>query len=139
MLVFLKELDLSKGRATGIPTIQDELRKNGSLPARIETDDARSYSLIEIPNWEGFKNTIESIEKESVLKSGLKDELKGELKTLRIILDLIAEDIDATTATLVARSGKSRSTVLKSIKILKDEHCIDRVGGKKFGRWIVLI
>lgn len=70
-----------------------------------------------------------------MLKSGLKDELK----TLRIILDLIAEDLDATTATLVARSGKSRSTVLKSIKILKDEHCIDRVGGKKFGRWIVLI
>lgn len=26
---FLKELDLSEGRATGIPTIQDELRKNG--------------------------------------------------------------------------------------------------------------
>ena len=32
---FLKELDLSEGRATGIPTIQDELRKNGSRPARI--------------------------------------------------------------------------------------------------------
>lgn len=30
MLVFFKELDLSDGRATGIPTIQDELRKNGS-------------------------------------------------------------------------------------------------------------
>ena len=140
---FLKELDLSEGRATGIPTIQDELRKNGSLPARIETDDARSYFLIEIPCREGFKNTIEPIEHESKLKSGLKDGLKdglkGELKTLRIILDLIAEDPDATTATLVARSGKSRSTVLKSIKILKAEHCIDRVGGKKYGRWIVLM
>lgn len=30
MLVFFKELDLSDGQATGIPTIQDELRKNGS-------------------------------------------------------------------------------------------------------------
>ena len=96
MLFFFKELDLSEGRTTGIPTIQDKLRKNGSLPARIETDDARSYFLIEIPNWEGFKNTIESIEKESELKSGLKDELKG-------------------------------------------EHCIDRVGGKKYGRWMVLM
>ena len=35
MLVFFKELDLSEGRVTGIPTIQDKLRKNGSLPARI--------------------------------------------------------------------------------------------------------
>lgn len=139
MLVFFKELDLSDGRATGIPTIQDELRKNGSQPARIETDDARSYFLIEIPCREGFKSTIEPIEKESKLKSKHKDELKGELKTLRIILDLIAEDLDATTAILVERSGKSRSTVQKSIRILKDEHCIDRVGGKKYGRWIVLI
>ena len=35
---FLKELDLTEGRSTGIPTIQDELRKNGSPRATIETD-----------------------------------------------------------------------------------------------------
>lgn len=140
---FLKELDLSEGRATGIPTIQDELRKNGSLPARIETDDARSYFLIEIPCREGFKNTIEPIEQESKLKSELKskhkDELKGELKTLRIILDLMIENPEITTMALVEKSGKSRSTVQKSIRILRTEYCIDRVGGKKYGRWIVLM
>lgn len=131
MLVFFKELDLSDGRATGIPTIQDELRKNGSQPARIETDDARSYFLIEIPCREGFQNAIEPITQES--------KLKDELKTLRIILDLMIEDTEITTMALVERSGKSRSTVQKSIRILKDEHCIDRVGGKKYGRWIVLM
>jgi len=140
---FLKELDLSEGRATGIPTIQDELRKNGSLPARIETDDARSYFLIEIPCREGFKSTIEPIEKESELKSKKKskhkDELKGELKTLRIILDLMIENPEITTMALVEKSGKSRSTVQKSIRILRNEYCIDRVGGKKYGRWIVLM
>ena len=138
---FLKELDLSEGRATGIPTIQDELRKNGSQPARIETDDNRSYFLIELPCREGFHSKVEipqESELKSVLKSVLKDELKGELKTLRIILDLIVEDPNATTATLVAKSGKSRTTVLKSIKILRDENCIDRVGGKKYGRWEIL-
>lgn len=132
---FLKELDLSEGRATGIPTIQDELRKNGSRPARIETDDARSYFLIEIPCREGFKSTIEPIEKESELKSKLKDELK----TLRIILDLMIENPEITTMALVEKSGKSRSTVQKSIRILRNEYCIDRVGGKKYGRWIVLM
>lgn len=131
MLVFFKELDLSDGRATGIPTIQDELRKNGSQPARIETDDARSYFLIEIPCREGFQNAIEPITQES--------KLKDELKTLRIILDLMIEDTEITTMALVERSGKSRSTVQKSIRILKDEHCIDRVGDKKYGRWIVLM
>lgn len=52
---YLKELQLSEGRATGIPTIQDELRKNGSDLARIETDELRTYFLIEIPCREGFE------------------------------------------------------------------------------------
>ena len=46
---FLKELDLTEGRSTGIPTIQDELRKNGSPRATIETDPDRTYFLIDIP------------------------------------------------------------------------------------------
>lgn len=126
---------MSEGRATGIPTIQEELRKNGSLSARIDTDDERSYFLIEIPCREGSQNAIEPITQESKFKSKHKDELK----TLRIILDLMIENPEITTLALVERSGKSRSTVQKSIRILKDEHCIDRVGGKKYGRWIVLM
>lgn len=46
---FLKELGLTEGRSTGIPTIQEELRKNGSAPATIETDSIRSFFLIDIP------------------------------------------------------------------------------------------
>ena len=57
---YLKELQLSEGRATGIPTIQDELRKNGSEPARIETDEGRTYFLIEIPCREGFENETDA-------------------------------------------------------------------------------
>ncbi|MDO4180102.1 MAG: putative DNA binding domain-containing protein, partial [Bacteroidales bacterium] len=46
---FLKELDLSEGWATGIPTIQEELKKNGSPRAVIDTDEERTYFLIDIP------------------------------------------------------------------------------------------
>lgn len=46
---FLKELDLTEGRATGIPTIQKALKENGSSPAAIETDDDRTYFLMTIP------------------------------------------------------------------------------------------
>ena len=42
---FLKELDLTEGRCTGIPTIQEELAKNGSPRAFIETDEDRSYFI----------------------------------------------------------------------------------------------
>lgn len=40
---FLKELHLTEGRATGIPTIKKALEKNGSPKAVFETDDDRSY------------------------------------------------------------------------------------------------
>lgn len=55
---FLKELRLSEGRATGIPTIQDELRKNGSGHAKIETDEDRTYFIIEIPCRDEFIETV---------------------------------------------------------------------------------
>lgn len=55
---YLKELQLSEGRGTGIPTIQDELRRNGSSPAVIETNEDRSYFLIEIPCREGFESSL---------------------------------------------------------------------------------
>ena len=54
----MKELQLSEGRTTGIPTIQDELRRNSSEPARIETDEDRTYFLIEIPCRDGFENKV---------------------------------------------------------------------------------
>ena len=53
---YLKELQLSEGRGNGITTIQDELRRNGSGAAVIETNDERSYFLIEIPCREGFED-----------------------------------------------------------------------------------
>lgn len=52
---FLKELDLSEGRATGIPTIQKHLKLNGSSPAVIETDNDRTYFLMIIPCRKGFE------------------------------------------------------------------------------------
>lgn len=46
---FLKELDLSEGHSTGIPTIQEELRKNGSMRAELFTDKDRRAMRIRIP------------------------------------------------------------------------------------------
>ncbi len=144
---FLKELDLSEGRATGIPTIQEELSKNGSSLARIETDDERSYFLLEIPCKEGFELKFKSKNKfKGEPKSEPKSEPKGEpksepkrgLKTLRIILDLIKGNPEITNVVLVEKSGMSRTTVQKYIKILKKESYIKREGGNKGGRWIII-
>lgn len=45
---FLKELNLTEGRGTGIPTIYEELEKNGSPAPKFETDEELSYFLVTI-------------------------------------------------------------------------------------------
>ncbi|MBQ0088068.1 MAG: putative DNA binding domain-containing protein [Prevotellaceae bacterium] len=58
---FLKELDLTEGRATGIPTIQKKLSENGSPKATIKTDEARTYFLIDIPCRTDFVQDVSKI------------------------------------------------------------------------------
>ena len=58
---FLKELKLAESRATGIPTIQQELARNGSPCAYFETDEDRSYFLIDIPCHRDFNCMPENV------------------------------------------------------------------------------
>lgn len=46
---FLKELHLTEGRATGIPTIRNEMRENGSPEPTLETDENNTYFLATLP------------------------------------------------------------------------------------------
>ena len=46
---FLKELDLSEGHSSGIPTIQEEIEMNGSPRAEFFTDEDRRAMRIRIP------------------------------------------------------------------------------------------
>lgn len=46
---FLKELELTEGRSTGIPKILKVMRENGSPVPKFESDDDRSYMLTRLP------------------------------------------------------------------------------------------
>ena len=46
---FLKELDLTEGRSTGIPKILRAMRTNGSPLPEFETDDDYSYFMVRLP------------------------------------------------------------------------------------------
>jgi ATP-dependent DNA helicase RecG len=46
---FLKELALTEGRSTGIPTIRTAMAENGSPSPRFSTDEARKHFLVELP------------------------------------------------------------------------------------------
>ncbi|MCD8205107.1 MAG: putative DNA binding domain-containing protein, partial [Clostridia bacterium] len=69
---FLKELSLTEGKSTGIPTIQEELRNNGSPRAVFKTDEDRRSVTVEIPIHPDFLSENENVlkEGENVLKEG---------------------------------------------------------------------
>ena len=54
---FLKDLELTEGRSTGVPKIIHAMKKNGSPEASFETDDERSYFLIRLPIHQEAKQT----------------------------------------------------------------------------------
>lgn len=46
---FLKELELTEGRFTGIPKILNAMKQNGSPPAEFEFDEDYSYFMVRLP------------------------------------------------------------------------------------------
>lgn len=122
------------GEATGIPTIQNERRKNGSNAARIETDEERPYFLLETPCREGFSMT----DVLSRQKSELKNELKSEPKILRFVQNLMEDNPLITIPLIVEKSGMSRTAIQKAIRLLKEQGKIERIGSKRNGRWNVI-
>ena len=46
---FLKELELTEGRSTGIPKMLRTMTENGSPAPEFETDEDRTYNLVRLP------------------------------------------------------------------------------------------
>ena len=145
---FLKELDLTEGRATGIPTIQEELEANGSPAAMIETDEERTYFLIDIPCHPYFVNKAIAIDSGGVkdgVKSGIKDDdvTKDVTKELTdrqiVIVKMIKEDAYVTTYEMSQKTGVVTRTIKRDLEYLQLTGIIIRIGGRKDGHWEVLI
>ncbi len=129
---FLKELDLTEGRATGIPTIQDELRDNGSPQATIETDDERSYFLIDIPCHPDFIND------RVVLNTDVTKDVTKELsEKQKIILKMIEDDALVTVNDMSQKTDVAVRTIKRDLEYLKKQGILARVGGRKEGHWVI--
>lgn len=134
---FLKELDLTEGRCTGIPTIQDELAKNGSPAATIETDDARSYFIIDIPCHPDFKGKEIVMDDENVAKGVVKDVVNQLTDRQRFIIDLIQSDVTITASEMSQRLNAASRTIQRDIAVLQKLGLLVREGSRSNGRWIV--
>ena len=134
---FLKELDLTEGRATGIPTVQEELEANGSPRATIETDEERTYFLIDIPCHPYFaKKEIE------IDTNGVKGGVKGGVKELSDIQEIIVKEMlfdpSITTSEMAQKTGIKFRTLQRHISQLQAMGIVVRKDGRKDGYWEVV-
>lgn len=140
---FLKELDLTEGRATGIPTIQDELQGNGSPAAKIETDEERTYFLIDIPCHPYFTSKETTMDlgvtnDGKVTKDGVKDGVKELTEVQEVIVKEMLFDPYITTSELAQKTSIKFRTLQRYVSQLQAAGIIIREGGRKEGKWVIL-
>lgn len=153
---FLKELNYTEAKCTGIPTIQDELRKNGSPAATFETDEERRAVTVTIPIQPEYfeysniskkysytypykyadstgKNVDQAHDAENGgLNGGLKHDLADK------IIDVIRENQSVTVDEMAERADVPKRSVERELQRLRERGVISRQGAKKNGYWEII-
>lgn len=131
---FLKELDLTEGRSTGVPTIQAKLAENGSHRAIFETTDDRLTFLVTIPVHEGCNDSSE------IDAFGSEKSVTGSEKSVSSsekILELIKQNPLISAAEIAMKIDMSSRGVEKQIRKLREQGAIKRIGADRGGYWEV--
>ena len=118
---FLKELELSEGHSSGIPTIQDELARNGSPRAEFITDEDRRAMRIRIPIHPAFLYDDDNFTQkdERSLSEVLSEVLKkSEIENLQPIIEKMQTSGSITPKEAMDACGKSAATIRRYFGIL---------------------
>ena len=123
---------------------------NGSPRATIETDEERTYFLIDIPCHPGFMKETLSVEQigvkggvkepnvtKDVTKNVTKDVTKELTERQSVILEMITEDSFVTIPEMSLKTGVATRTIKRDIENLQSSDILTRKGGRKDGEWIV--
>lgn len=133
---FLKELSLTEGRATGIPTIQKKLAENGSPRAIFETTDDRLSFVVTIPIHENCNPDFEFNATGSDTSSDTGSDTR--VNNAEKILVLIGKKPNISASEIAALIGISSRAVEKQLKKLRDSGIIRHTGPKFGGQWEIL-
>ncbi|WP_257670911.1 ATP-binding protein [Parapedobacter tibetensis] len=123
---FLKELDLTEGKATGIPIIKRSLQNNGSPEAEFETDNDRSYFQV-----------ILRIHPEFITQEleGVNGGVNGGVNEL---LHLISKHPGSRVPFFAETMGGSVRSIERLLKSLRDEGKIEFKGAPKTGGYYAI-
>jgi len=107
---FLKELDLTEGRSTGIPKVLRVMAENGSPAPEFETDDNRTSFLIRLPIHAGAKVQLEGEDTPQVTP-----QVGTKLALSRHQVDILREClVETSLLDLMAVTGRSDRTKFRN-------------------------
>ena len=130
---FLKELDLSEGHSSGIPTIQEELEKNGSPRAEFFTDDDRGAMRIRIPIHSAFLEADDEVLLPDGYEKATKKISKKKIEQYDKILKLLDDGEWHKTAEIAGNLGLKDT---RTKELLKELIVLDKLidNGKTKGK-----
>jgi len=137
---FLKELNLTEGRGTGIPTMTRVLHQNGSPKPLFDTNEPeRSCFVTELTIHPNF---IEDEKDGGSIGSSIGGSISTSIDNLtdrqKEILKLIQSNNKISYRTIATEIGINDSAVKKHLNNLKNKGAIKRIGGTR-GSWEILI
>lgn len=133
---FFKELDLSEKQSTGIPTILNELKKNGSPLPEFETDLDRNYLETTIKIRAGFKVTSKANDKVS---DKVSDKMSDKQKVFySLLLEAFSSSEYVTTKIMAGYSDMAESTTRRYLNQFCDMQIIKSDGKNKGTKYYLL-
>ena len=118
---------------------QNELAKNGSPAATIETDDARTYFIIDIPCHPDFVCNKLPQDSGDVVNDAVNDVVKNLTERQTHILDFIKNEPTISAAEMSQRLNAASRTIQRDIAELQNLGVLERKGGRCSGQWIIKI
>lgn len=123
---FLKELDLTEGKATGIPTIRKSMKDNGSSEPQFETDDDRSFFQVTIPIHSDFIEPGGTLpQNEGTIEGTIEGISKRVLMRLTNLLTAIIDKEGERVPYYAQITGIPNSKIERYIKQLRNAGLID--------------
>ena len=136
---FLKEIDLSDKKSTGITKILRTLKLNGSPPPEFETNDERDYLIVTIRQHEAFRTdgTISEGANEGV-NEGANEGVNEGVNHQTQIIKVMEGMPNITVKQIAERIGVSITTIEREIRVMKKNDMIKFIGPKKSGYWEIM-
>ncbi len=135
---FLKELDLTEGRSTGISKILKVTAANGSPTPEIETDDDRTHFLIRLPVHEKVAAETEEPSENGSGKISVETTQKATQKTTQKIIELLRSNPALGRREIAEMLGDITEDGVKyQLNKLKTAGLIKRIGPDRGGHWEV--